>query len=117
VVQLRQTVAWRWIARLLLFHAVCFGWVFFRAPSFDIAFALLHRLTIPGVFTLASVPVMLALFLGLAGQYEPLRWRKALECELRYWPTLLRGAAFAVAIFAIELLGPSGVAPFIYFRF
>ena len=60
---------------------------------------------------------MLALVLGLVGQYQPLRWRKALESELRYWPGLLRGAAFAAAIFAIELLGPSGVAPFIYFRF
>jgi hypothetical protein len=91
--------------------------VFFRAPSFAIAFALLHRLTIPGAITLASVPVMLALLLGLAGQYQPLRWRKALECEVGCWPALARGAAFAVAIFAIELLGPSGVAPFIYFRF
>ena len=78
---------------------------------------MLHRLTIPGMITLASVPVILTLFLGLAGQYQPLRWRKELECELGCWPALARGAAFAVAIFTIELLGPSGVAPFIYFRF
>jgi len=117
VVRLRQTSPWRWVARMLLFHAVCLGWVFFRAPSFVIAFALLHRLTIPGAITLASVPVMLALSLGLAGQYQPLRWRKALEGEVGCWPALVRGAAFAVAIFAIELLGPSSVAPFIYFRF
>lgn len=117
VVRLRQTTAWHWTARLLLFQFVCLAWVFFRAPSFDIAFALLHRLTIPGGFTLASIPVMLALLLGLAGQYQPLRWRRGLECELRRWPVLLRGAAFAVSIFVVELLGPSGVAPFIYFRF
>jgi hypothetical protein len=30
---------------------------------------------------------------------------------------MARGAAFAAAIFGIELLGPSGIAPFIYFRF
>ena len=29
----------------------------------------------------------------------------------------MRLAAFAAAIFVIELLGPSGIAPFIYFRF
>jgi D-alanyl-lipoteichoic acid acyltransferase DltB (MBOAT superfamily) len=115
--RLRLTVAWRWIARLLLFHAVCLGWVFFRAPSFSIAFTLLHRLMAPGVLTLATAPVLLALFLGFAGQFQPLRWRKALECELGRWPALLRGAAFATAIFVIELLGPSGVAPFIYFQF
>ena len=117
VVRLRETTLWSWVSRLLLFHAVCLGWVFFRAPSFDIAFTLLRRLTISGACTLATMPIMLALFLGLAGQYQPLRWRKALECEIGRWPELARGAVFALAVFAIELLGPSGVAPFIYFRF
>ena len=117
LVRMRQTVAWRWAARLLLFHAVCLGWVFFRASSFDVAFALLRRLAVPGAVTLTSVPVMLALLIGLAGQYQPPRWRRALELELRCWPALLRGAAFAAAVSAVELLGPSGVAPFIYFRF
>lgn len=117
LVRMRQTIVWLWIARLLLFHAVCLGWIFFRAPSFDIAFAVLRRLAIPGECTLATIPVLLALLVGLAGQYQPLRWRKAFEYELGRWPAVARGAAFAVAIFAIELLGPSGVAPFIYFRF
>jgi alginate O-acetyltransferase complex protein AlgI len=117
LIRLRQTVAWRWASRLLLFHAVCLGWVFFRSPSFGIAFATLGRLAIPGAMTLANIPVALALLAGLAGQFQPLRWRKAIEYELGRWPTLARGAAFAVAIFTIELLGPSGVAPFIYFRF
>jgi alginate O-acetyltransferase complex protein AlgI len=117
LIRMRQTKTWRYISRLLLFHAVCLGWIFFRAPSFDIAFSMLRRLTVPGALTLATVPVVLALFLGLAGQYQPLRWRKAFEFELRRWPSVLRGAAFATAVFAIELLGPSGVAPFIYFRF
>ena len=114
---LRRAAAWHWISRLLLFHAVCLGWVFFRASSFDIAFTVLRRLAVPGALTLASFPVMLALFMGLAGQYQPLRWRKALEFEFGCWPAMARGVAFAVAIFAVELLGPSGVAPFIYFRF
>jgi hypothetical protein len=59
----------------------------------------------------------MALIAGLAGQFQPLRWRKALEFELGCWPAVARGAGFAAAIFTIELLGPSGVAPFIYFRF
>ncbi|MGO8759510.1 MAG: MBOAT family O-acyltransferase [Terracidiphilus sp.] len=117
LLRLRQTAAWRWTSRLLLFHAVCLGWVFFRSPSFGIAFAMLGRLAAPGAVTLATIPVVLALFAGLAGQFQPLRWRKALEFELGRWPAVARGAAFAVAIFAIEVLGPSGVAPFIYFRF
>jgi hypothetical protein len=30
---------------------------------------------------------------------------------------VLQGAAFAIVLFAITAVGPSGVAPFIYFRF
>jgi D-alanyl-lipoteichoic acid acyltransferase DltB (MBOAT superfamily) len=117
LVRFRETTVWRWMARILLFHAVCLGWVFFRSPSFEIAFAVLRRLTVPGAITLASVPVAMALIAGLAGQFQPLRWRKALEFELGCWPAMARGTAFAAAIFGIELLGPTGVAPFIYFRF
>jgi D-alanyl-lipoteichoic acid acyltransferase DltB (MBOAT superfamily) len=117
LVRWRATAAWRWMARILLFHAVCVGWVFFRSSSFAIAFTVFGRLTVPGVATLAAGPVLIVLFLGLAGQYMPPRWRNGFEIELGRWPTLARGAALAVAIATIEILGPTGVAPFIYFQF
>jgi D-alanyl-lipoteichoic acid acyltransferase DltB (MBOAT superfamily) len=113
----RATKAWRWASRILLFHAVCVGWVFFRSSSFAIAYSVFGRLTVPGVATLATGPVMIVLFLGLAGQYMPPRWRNGLEIELGRWPALARGAVLAVAIATIEILGPTGVAPFIYFQF
>jgi len=113
----RQTVAWRWLSRLWLFHAVCLGWVFFRAPSFDIAFAMLANLAHAGPLTLASVPVLLVLIAGLGGQYLPRRWGFSLEFALARAPIVLRGAALACAMFVIQLLGPTGVAPFIYFQF
>ncbi len=114
---LRESMVWTWISRLLLFHAVCLAWVFFRASSFAIAFSLFQRLTVPGWATLATGPVLLVLTLGLAGQYAPARWRNAFEVELGRWPALVRGAAFAGIVSAIEVLGPTGVAPFIYFQF
>jgi len=114
---LRAASAWGWLSRVLLFQAVCLGWVFFRSPSFAIAFTVLRQLRVPGACTLATVPVVLALIVGLAGQYQPLRWRRTLEFEFNRWPALATGAAFAAALSAIEILGPSGVAPFIYFRF
>jgi alginate O-acetyltransferase complex protein AlgI len=112
-----DSTAWRWITRFVMFHAVCVGWVFFRASSFDLAFDVFGRLSVPGAVTLASVPVCTVLFLGLAGQYMPSRWRNAFEIELGRWPALARGAAVAAAVALIEILGPSGVAPFIYFQF
>src|SRR6185436_17803276 len=41
-----QTTWRRWRARLLTFHFVCFAWIFFRASSFDDAWAM-----ITGLFT------------------------------------------------------------------
>ena len=113
----RGTRVWRWIARLLLFHAVCAAWIFFRAPSLDLAIEAFRRFTVGGPLTLASAATVAALLLGLAGQYAPQRWPEALERELARWSAPARGAAFAVVIFMIELLGPSGIAPFIYFQF
>ncbi|WP_266157010.1 MBOAT family O-acyltransferase [Dyella silvatica] len=115
--RLRTSNAWRWIARLLMFHAVCAAWVFFRAPSMQQALDVFARLAVSGPLTLAGSSVVALLLLGLAGQYLPPRWHDALENELSRWSAPLRGAALAVSLFAIELLGPSGVAPFIYFQF
>jgi D-alanyl-lipoteichoic acid acyltransferase DltB (MBOAT superfamily) len=113
----RDSTAWRWASRILLFHAVCAGWVFFRASNFGFAFDVFRRLGAGGTATLATTPICIVLFLGLAGQFAPSRWRNAFEVELGRWPALARGAAAAAAIALIEVLGPTGVAPFIYFQF
>ncbi len=117
LVELRQTGWWRWVSRLLLFHAVCFAWIFFRAPTFGLAFQVIRQLSVRGGWTLASAPVVTVLLLGLFGQFSPLRWRRGLELEMNRWPAAVTGAAVAFCLFAIEMLGPTGVAPFIYFQF
>jgi D-alanyl-lipoteichoic acid acyltransferase DltB (MBOAT superfamily) len=114
---MRQSVAWRWLSRLLMFHVVCLGWVFFRSPSFDIAFQVLGNIFTPGPVTLATMPVIFCLIAGLFGQYLPRRLRFGLELGVARLPSLCRGAALACALFAIQVLGPTGVAPFIYFQF
>jgi D-alanyl-lipoteichoic acid acyltransferase DltB (MBOAT superfamily) len=115
--EMRRSLAWRWLSRILLFHAVCLGWVFFRAPSFDIAGQILGNLTAPGPVTLASLPVVLVLIAGLFGQYLPRRLRFTLEVGIARLPSMIRGAGLACALFAIQVLGPTGVSPFIYFQF
>ena len=113
----RASIAWRWTSRLLMFHAVCAGWVFFRAPSFELAMNIFRQLGSLGAVTLAAAPALIALLLGIFGQYAPLVWRRGLESGMSRIPVAVNGAALAVGIVAIELLGPRGVAPFIYFRF
>jgi alginate O-acetyltransferase complex protein AlgI len=117
VQRLRSNVAWPWVARLLMFHAVCLGWVFFRAPTFGLAATVLHQLGSHGAVTLAAWPVVLCLVLGLFGQYAPPVWRRSVEATMSRMPVAVNGVALALGVFAIELLGPTGVAPFIYFQF
>jgi alginate O-acetyltransferase complex protein AlgI len=64
-----------------------------------------------------TVPVILTLALGLLAQYAPRNIRRATETVMSWMPAFATGAIFAAGIALIELLGPSGVAPFIYFQF
>lgn len=115
--RMRKTIAWRWIARLLLFHAICFSWLFFRASSFEITLECIKRLCDWGSFTMLTVPVVTMLFLGVFGQYTPRKYLGRLEIQLARCPVFVRGIILAIAIFIIDLLGPTGIAPFIYFQF
>jgi alginate O-acetyltransferase complex protein AlgI len=60
---------------------------------------------------------VLCLVLGLFGQYAPGVWRRSIEATMSRMPVAVNGVALALSVFAIELLGPTGVAPFIYFQF
>jgi D-alanyl-lipoteichoic acid acyltransferase DltB (MBOAT superfamily) len=115
--ELNQTRWWPWASRVLMFHAVCLGWVFFRAPTFRLAATTLRQLGSHGPATLAAWPVMLTLAIGIFGQYAPRRWRRGIEATMSRMPLAANGAVLAFGVYAIELLGPTGVAPFIYFQF
>lgn len=113
----RQSAVWRWCARLLLFHAVCLGWVFFRAVDFPAALAVLERL-MSGPW-LADLPpgAVLCVLAGIGLQYLPSRtvfWCQLQSLRLQPW---LRGALLASLLLLCEVLGPSEPAPFIYFQF
>jgi hypothetical protein len=106
-------------AWLIVFHFVCFGWIFFRAEDFTVAGVFISRLAHGWHDPVQQAqPAMVALILiGFAGQFLP---PGSFECAGRalacvpYWGL---GAATGMLLAAINALGPEGVAPFIYFRF
>lgn len=113
----RQGRLWRWTARLLCFHAICLGWVFFRATDFDAALSLLARLVSgPWQADLPLLPLACVLA-GIGLQYLPRRSLLGLQIVLTRMQPVLRGAAFAALLMIWEVLGPSEPAPFIYFQF
>lgn len=113
------TTAEIWAARLVTFHLVCLGWVFFRADSIGSAFEVLGRLAsgwgepAPLLTPLVVVAIAGMLALQNLSRTPAERIRVAFA---RVGP-VLQGAALALVLFGITTLGPQGVTPFIYFRF
>ena len=108
----------KWLARLWVFHFVVVGWIFFRAPSVTVALDYLVSLvTNWGVGTLVTPVVLLAVVVGMIGQFVPRRFGDMLEFRASKLPPVVMAVGVGVFLLAINLLGPQGVAPFIYFDF
>jgi D-alanyl-lipoteichoic acid acyltransferase DltB (MBOAT superfamily) len=118
VQRLRAARAWRLPAQLLTFHFVCLGWVFFRAASLEHGLEVLAALGGPWTLGAWLTPaLLLAVGVGILGQATPEAARRLVRAVMERLPVPVQGVAFALAVMAIEVLGPSGVAPFIYFQF
>ena len=105
-----------WVGRLVTFHVVCLGWVFFRADSFGTAGLVLSRLFASSPTPLNMV-VPLVVALMLAAQFVPMDLvDRARSSVAQVHPAAL-GLALAMVVVVVDVLGPEGVAPFIYFQF
>ena len=114
-----DTRAKRMWRRLATFNFVCLGWVFFRSDSFasagDVLAQLVRGLGEPT--QAVSLTVLAAIALGIGAQYVPTRVWDALMAAFSRRPVVFQGAALALALLVVNVLGPEGLAPFIYFRF
>jgi D-alanyl-lipoteichoic acid acyltransferase DltB (MBOAT superfamily) len=104
---------------LLVFHFVCFAWIFFRAEDFQLAWLYLAGFGAGWRYGVQQAgPLMVALIaLGLAGQFTPDALFDRTAAALARLPAWGLGATAGILVAAINALGPEGVAPFIYFRF
>ena len=121
-----RAVGWRpvsraatWFGRVLTFHVVCLGWIFFRADSFGRAGQMIERLFTAwgGPSPLVTTSVVLAITVGIVGQYLRPEMVAATLDGFRRLPALAQAGCVGVVLMLINTLGPEGVAPFIYFRF
>jgi D-alanyl-lipoteichoic acid acyltransferase DltB (MBOAT superfamily) len=115
----RETGWARWRARFLTFQFVCLAWIFFRADSFGSAWDM-----IAGLFTgwgepspLVTSGVLLAIAVGIGSQYLPSRIPRLLMARFSRLPVLGQATVLGVALMLTSVMGPEGVAPFIYFQF
>ncbi len=111
------------LGRLATFHFICLGWVLFRAQGrglegFQLAGTLLTRLatawTVPPATVIGPLLVAVAMIFW---QQLPGRSMTGLERGFGRLPLVVQGAALGAFIFLCIMLGPRGVAPYIYFQF
>ena len=109
----------RWRARILTFHFVCFAWIFFRADSFGAAWDMIEGLVTGWGESspLVTSGVLLAIAVGIGSQYLPARIPRLVMARFSRLPVLGQATVLALALMLTSVLGPEGVAPFIYFQF
>jgi len=107
------------LGRLVTFHFVCFGWVFFNADSFATALDLLGRLITGWTIgpELVTPLVVLAIAAVLVAQLIPPLLARQASAALSTVPVPALAVGFAVWIMVVVAFGPEGVSEFIYFQF
>lgn len=108
----------RFLRMVWVFHLVCFTWIFFRSETFADAADMLRQLaTAWEKPELLSGTVCLAIIVGWASQWlDGARLGRAWDRFSR-WHPVWQGLTAAILLTLILALGPTGVAPFIYFQF
>ena len=109
---------WRYFNIFVTFHFVTFAWIFFRAPNFEVASAILGRLG-SGTVSFANVsrPLWLILGIGIAAHYVPKKWYDfSLNLYARA-PFYAQAAALAALVIGLQYVAQTGAAPFVYTNF
>jgi alginate O-acetyltransferase complex protein AlgI len=108
-----------WRARFVTFQFVCFAWIFFRADSFatakDVLVGVVSRWGQPA--PLVTWTIVLAIAAGIASQYLPPRFTHGLMDWFARLPVAAQAGVLGLGMMVTSVMGPEGVAPFIYFRF
>lgn len=113
------------VGGLLLFHHVCLAWIFFRAPTLEVAGGLLVALG-SGLEFAAADGDSARLLLLCAGPllaldlWEERHERRAGADALPFVftaPAPLRGLVYALLLLALAILGAPAGVEFIYFQF
>jgi alginate O-acetyltransferase complex protein AlgI len=103
---------------LVTFHVVCLAWIFFRAESIGTAFDMVGGiLTSAGPSPLVTGLLLFTIAAAIASQFVPDRAVERAQLRFTTLGPGTQAVALAAALTVIDVLGPDGVAPFIYFQF
>jgi alginate O-acetyltransferase complex protein AlgI len=108
----------RCVGWLITFHVVCLAWVFFRASTLDGAFEILGQVATGWRAGVTLDPLLIVTIAGMiALQLLPPDWSGRLEARFARLPLTAQAVAMGTFLGLTVILGPDGVAPFIYYQF
>lgn len=115
----RRPKLWRRVmGTVLTFHFVCFGWVFFRAESFAMAWAMLRRLgSLTSFHPNLSAGVLAALGVGFVTHYLPDKLLNKGQEHFAALPAWAQGACLFAFAWVLQRVATAQAQPFIYFQF
>lgn len=118
-----MSVIQRVVGILITFHLVCFGWIFFRADSMQVAYDVLGQIFTsfhPEVFlqfVLGYKTVFVLMIIGYIVHFIPQKVDNRLRQAVTTSPMLVQALLLALAVFIVVQFKSAGVQPFIYFQF
>jgi alginate O-acetyltransferase complex protein AlgI len=111
-----RTAPDRWFRRVVMFHLVCLGWVFFRSVDGGQAATVLSSLFEPRGEATIGPYVATALAIGFATHCLSPAWKARVRGAFESVPPLLRGGLYALWL-GLLIAASSQATPFIYFQF
>lgn len=112
-----------WISTIITFHFVCFCWIFFRAPNFDIAKQLLNQIFnqfnagIAYTFVTSYHKIVLVILLGYALHFVPKKYETLSLNWFTQSSTKVKLAIMLLVIVIFIQVKSAEIQPFIYFQF
>lgn len=113
----------RWMGRLVTFHLVCFGWIFFRARTLTDGLQSLQQIAsanpfaeLAGVLAAHQVAVVLVAA-TLMIHFTPVSWKTAVPRLVHRGTPLLEAALLLALVWGAAAVQLSAAKPFIYFQF
>ncbi|HEX4228503.1 MAG TPA: MBOAT family O-acyltransferase [Bryobacteraceae bacterium] len=103
---------------VVTFHFVVFAWIFFRAADLHTAAGILAQIaSLHFSFDNVTGPFLLVLGIAIGLHLTPKEWYRKLQQVYSTSPALVQAAAMVLLVIAIEYIGATGAAPFIYTKF
>lgn len=113
----------KFIRIFVTFHIVCFCWILFRSPTFEIAESMVTQIFTkfePQIFfqwVSSYWAVASLMLLGFVLHFLPESWTDWAKKQVIRMPLVLQALIIVVVIFIVIQIKSSDVQPFIYFQF